>query len=127
MKALENLRISVLRTNYREMIPDGRTERTGAHTMIGGPYAATPPKRALHACPRHSSEEDIHPVVKRREQPQKNSKIHFILNDVHWLTFRAESAGEKEEQADDQNQAKAAPTDNGTAKIKPAAAEQKHQ
>ncbi len=40
---------------------------------------------------------------------------------------RAESAHEKDDKADQQNQANSATTDNGTAKVKAAAAEQKKE
>jgi hypothetical protein len=44
------------------------------------------------------------------------------------LTFRgAESAREIDDETDQQNQAKAAAADDGTAKVKPAAAEQEKQ
>jgi len=79
------MQISILRASYGARTTAARASPTGPNSTITGVSVVKPPKRALFACPRHSSLELRQPEVKSSEQAQADNKINFIFNG--WLRF----------------------------------------
>ena len=75
------MQISILQAHYCARTTGARASHIGPDTSITGVSVEKPPKRALFACPRHSSLELRQPVVKSNKQPQADNRINFIFND----------------------------------------------